>query len=114
QMRMFLTRTTEGGLAAEPSGGAANPLTDRNYIPARESNLYDVYAEELIPVEDAEDYVDGFRFLRYGDNFPIFPFYTANQYDRAKYGIGGSNNFSNINFTVQYRGVRAALRHYDP
>ncbi len=30
------------------------------------------------------------------------------------YGIGGSNNFSNINFTVQYRGVRAALRHYDP
>ena len=113
EMRMFLARTTEGGLAAETSNGNPNPLTDRNYIPARESNLYDVYAEELIPVEDAEDYVDGFRFLRYGDNFPIFPFYTANQYDRAKYGIGGSNNFSNINFTVQYRGVRAALRHYD-
>src|SRR5690606_24257152 len=50
EMRMFLTRTTEGGLAAATSGGAANPLTDRNYIPARESNLYDVYAEELIPV----------------------------------------------------------------
>ncbi|TYB93042.1 hypothetical protein FXF53_28305, partial [Micromonospora sp. WP24] len=34
--------------------------------------------------------------------------------DRTAYGIGGSNNFSNINFTVQYRGVRSALRHYDP
>src|SRR5690625_2869557 len=52
--------------------------------------------------------------MRYGDNFPIFPYYTANQYHRNKFGIGGSNNFSNINFTVQYRGVRSALRHYDP
>ncbi|HZL04947.1 MAG TPA: hypothetical protein VFE45_05955, partial [Coriobacteriia bacterium] len=43
-----------------------------------------------------------------------FPFYTANQYDRTKFGIGGSNNFSNINFTVQYRGVRSGLRYYDP
>ncbi len=50
----------------------------------------------------------------YGDNFPIFPFYTANQYDQTAYNIGGSNNFSNINFTVQYRAVRSALRHYDP
>jgi len=114
EMKLFLARTTQGGLAATSAGGAANPLTDRGFIPARESNLYDVYAENLIPVEDAETYKDGFRFLRYGDNFPIFPFYTANQYDRTRYGIGGSNNFSNINFTVQYRGVRSALRHYDP
>ncbi len=114
EMKMFLARTTQGGQAATSSGGAANPLTDRGFIPARESNLYDVYAEGLIPVEDAETYKDGFRFLRYGDNFPIFPFYTANQYDRTRYNIGGSNNFSNINFTVQYRGVRSALRHYDP
>src|SRR5690606_2503705 len=109
EMKMFLARTTQGAQAATSAGGNANPLSDRGFIPARESNLYDVYAQNLIPFEDAEDYKDGFRFLRYGDNFPIFPFYTANQYDRSRYNIGGSNNFSNINFTVQYRGVRSAL-----
>jgi len=112
EMRMFLAGTSYGAT----SGGALNPLStaERDLIPARESNLYDVYAQNLIPTEDYETYVDGYRFLRYGDNFPIFPFYTANQYDRTKYSIGGSNNFSNINFTVQYRAVRSGLRYYDP
>ena len=114
--KMFLAGTTHGAVSAASSNGKANPLPveARDLIPAKESNLYDVYAENLIPFEDADQYVDGFRFLNYGDNFPIFPFYTANQYDRAAYAIGGSNNFSNINFTVQFRGVRSALRHYDP
>jgi len=112
EMRMFLAGTSHGAT----SGGTQNPLStaERDLIPAKESNLFDIYAENLIPLDQAEKYQDGFRFLRYGDNFPIFPFYTANQYDRAKFGIGGSNNFSNINFTVQYRAVRSALRHYDP
>ncbi|WP_214103804.1 galactose-binding domain-containing protein [Acrocarpospora catenulata] len=115
-MRMFLAGTSYGATSAASSNGKANPLPTaaRTLIPAKESNLYDVYAENLIPYDQWQKYVDGFRFLTYGDNFPIFPFYTANQYDRAAYGIGGSNNFSNINFTVQYRGVRSALRHYDP
>ncbi|WP_201749588.1 PxKF domain-containing protein [Micromonospora sicca] len=115
-MRMFLARTSYGATSAASSNGKANPLpaSARALIPAKESNLYDVYAEDLIPFDQWQNYVDGFRFLTYGDNFPIFPFYTANQYDRAAYGIGGSNNFSNINFAVQYRGVRSALRHYDP
>ncbi|WP_205791338.1 discoidin domain-containing protein [Microbacterium sulfonylureivorans] len=116
EMRTFLAGTSHGAQAAASSNGGANPLSEaeRDLIPAKESNLFDIYAEGLIPTEDADTYVDGLRFLRYGDNFPIFPFYTANQYDRAKFGIGGSNNFSNINFTVQYRAVREALRHYDP
>jgi chitodextrinase len=116
-MRMFLAGTSYGATsAATASTGKANPLPagERDLIPARESNLYDVYAENLIPAADADQYVDGLRFLRYGDNFPIFPFYTADQYDRSTYGIGGSNNFSNINFTVEYRGIRSALRYYDP
>ncbi|WP_246567696.1 Ig-like domain-containing protein [Polymorphospora rubra] len=115
-MRMFLAGTSHGATSAASSNGRPNPLpaSARDLIPAKESNLYDVYAENLIPFDQWQTYVDGFRFLTYGDNFPIFPFYTANQYDRAAYGIGGSNNFSNINFTVQYRGVRSALRHYDP
>ena len=116
ETRMFLAGTSHGATSAASSNGRPNPLPEsaRDHIPAKESNLYDVYAENLIPFDQWQDYVDGFRFLTYGDNFPIFPFYTANQYDRAAYGIGGSNNFSNINFTVQYRGVRSALRHYDP
>jgi hypothetical protein len=115
-MRMFLAGTSHGATSAASSNGKPNPLPEsaRTLIPAKESNLYDVYAQNLIPFDQWQKYVDGYRFLTYGDNFPIFPFYTANQYDRAAYGIGGSNNFSNINFTVQYRGVRAALRHYDP
>ncbi|WP_233563311.1 discoidin domain-containing protein [Micromonospora musae] len=115
-MRMFLAGTSHGASSAASANGRPNPLpaSARDLIPARESNLYDVYAENLIPFDQWQTYVDGFRFLTYGDNFPIFPFYTANQYDRTAYGIGGSNNFSNINFTVQYRGVRSALRHYDP
>ncbi|MFI6781623.1 discoidin domain-containing protein [Micromonospora sp. NPDC050276] len=115
-MRMFLAGTSHGATSAASSNGRANPLPEsaRTLIPAKESNLYDIYAENLVPADQWQKYVDGFRFLTYGDNFPIFPFYTANQYDRSAYGIGGSNNFSNINFTVQYRGVRSALRHYDP
>ncbi|GIJ27374.1 carbohydrate-binding protein [Micromonospora qiuiae] len=115
-MRMFLAGTSHGATSAATANGRPNPLpaSARDLIPAKESNLYDIYAENLIPKDQWRKYVDGYRFLTYGDNFPIFPFYTANQYDRAAYGIGGSNNFSNINFTVQYRGVRSALRHYDP
>ncbi|WP_241774128.1 Ig-like domain-containing protein [Micromonospora haikouensis] len=115
-MRMFLAGTSHGATSAASANGTPNPLPEsaRTLIPAKESNLYDIYAENLIPTDQWRKYVDGFRFLTYGDNFPIFPFYTADQYDRAAYGIGGSNNFSNINFTVQYRGVRSALRHYDP
>ncbi len=114
--RMFLAGTSHGATSAASSNGVPNPLPEaaRDLIPAKESNLYDVYAQNLIPYDQWQTYVDGFRFLTYGDNFPIFPFYTANQFDRSAYGIGGSNNFSNINFTVQYRGVRSALRHYDP
>lgn len=116
EMRMFLAKTSHGATAARSSNGNANPLTEAeaDLVPVKESNLYNIYAQNLIPKDEWETYVDGFRFMRYGDNFPIFPFYTANQYDRNKFGIGGSNNFSNINFTVQYRGVRSALRHYDP
>lgn len=114
--RMFLAGTSHGATSAAGSNGTPNPLpeSERHLIPAKESNLYDVYAQNLIPFDQWRTYVDGFRFLTYGDNFPIFPFYTANQHDRTAYGIGGSNNFSNINFTVQYRAVRSALRHYDP
>ena len=45
----------------------------------------------------------------------IMPFYTANQADNAEaetLGRGGSNNFSNINATLQARLFSKALRDY--
>jgi hypothetical protein len=56
--------------------------------------------------------------LRLFDNpaeYPIFPFYTANQVDKAAAaaaGQPGSNNFSTINSTVQFRLYSSALRNY--
>ena len=46
--------------------------------------------------------------------YPIFPFYTANQVDKAAAAAGhpGSNNFSTINSTVQFRLLSSVLRNY--
>jgi hypothetical protein len=47
--------------------------------------------------------------------YPIFPFFTANQVDKAAAaaaGQPGSNNFSTINSTVQFRLYSSALRNY--
>ncbi|MGW4637112.1 discoidin domain-containing protein [Sphaerisporangium sp. NPDC004334] len=47
--------------------------------------------------------------------YPVFPFYTANQRDKATAaaaGSPGSNNFSTINSTVQFRLFSSALRNY--
>ena len=47
--------------------------------------------------------------------YPVFPFYTANQVDKkaaADAGNPGSNNFSTINSTVQFRLYSSVLRNY--
>jgi len=44
--------------------------------------------------------------------FPIMPFYTANHADQIEAGVGGSNNFSNINSTLQAQIFAKALREY--
>ena len=47
--------------------------------------------------------------------YPVFPFYTANQKDKAAAaaaGSPGSNNFSTINSTVQFRLYSSVLRNY--
>ena len=40
------------------------------------------------------------------------PFYTSNQADKAESGFAGSNNFSNINATLQAQLYASALRNY--
>jgi hypothetical protein len=82
-------------------------------IPWKEINNYYPFTVGLVPDEDRfTDSLD-----RFGDpaQYPIFPFSTANQADKAAaqaVGRGGSNNFSQINSTVQFRLASSVIRNY--
>lgn len=67
----------------------------------------------LVPDDAASvtKYKEALKAFSNGKEFPIFPFYTANQVHNQE--VSGSNNFSNINFTVQLRLYESALRTYD-
>lgn len=86
-----------------------------NLIPGKTNNHYNFFSTLLVPTDpdSIERYSPAFEYFLYADEYPIFPCYTANQADVARYG-SGSNNFSNINFTLQARAYEAALRYYDP
>lgn len=106
--RMFETR------AVEPDSDFIVHNPDKpNLIPYKESNNYNYFSLGVAPTDDEslKKYVDAFRFLADPEEFPIFPYYTASQRDNKM--CPGSNNFSNINFTVQLRAYEAALRVYD-
>jgi hypothetical protein len=67
-----------------------------------------------IPPNQA-NYTQALRYYADKAQFPIMPAYTANQADKAAavaFGSGGSNNFSNINATLQARLFSKALRDY--
>jgi hypothetical protein len=67
-----------------------------------------------IPPNQA-NYTQALRYYADKAQFPIMPAYTANQADKAAavaFGSGGSNNFSNINATLQARLFSSALRNY--
>lgn len=84
-----------------------------NLVEQTESNNWNYFAVGMVPTDEAslEKYKEAFKAFSNGEEFPIFPFYTANQVHNKV--ISGSNNFSNINFTVQARVYEAALRNYD-
>lgn len=89
-----------------------------NLVPHKESNCYNYFALGVPPTDDSSlddsslsEFREAFRHLADPDEFPVFPYYTASQRDNAV--CPGSNNFSNINFTVQARAYEAALRTYD-
>jgi len=68
---------------------------------------------DLVP--NTADYREALRFYADKAQMPIMPFYTANQADKAAAvaaGKGGSNNFSNINATLQGQIFLSALRYY--
>ncbi|MEV5891939.1 galactose-binding domain-containing protein [Nonomuraea fuscirosea] len=79
------------------------------WVPWKEINNYYPFAVGAIP--DTATYKQALRLFDDPAQYPIFPFYTANQADKAASGTG-SNNFSTINSTVQFRLLSSVLRNY--
>ena len=81
--------------------------------PWKEINNYYPYAVGAMP--NTDEYRQALRLFADPAEYPIFPFYTANQKDKAAAaaaGFPGSNNFSTINSTVQFRLYSSVLRNY--
>ena len=83
------------------------------FVPWKEINNYYPYAVGLMP--NTAQYREALRLFADPAEYPVFPFYTANQRDKAAAaaaGQPGSNNFSTINSTVQFRLYSSVLRDY--
>lgn len=82
----------------------------------KEINNYYPFSVGLMPKAGDPDYspkyVEALRLFADAAQYPVFPFYTANQADQRARGEGGSNNFSVINATVMFRLLASALRDY--
>jgi hypothetical protein len=92
---------------------------DRAFNPWKEINNYYPFSVGLMPkpgdADYDDDYVEALRLWADDKQYPIFPFYTANQADKAEaaaQGDAGSNNFSVINSTVTFRMLSRVLRDY--
>jgi hypothetical protein len=88
-------------------------LRTGNLIPWKEINNYYPFSVGLMP--DEPEYKEALRLWRDAGEYPIFPFFTANQADKAEaaeQGHPGSNNFSIINSTVTFRFYSSVLRNY--
>ena len=98
--------------AVRPTGTQHN-ANQPNLVKYTESNNYNYFAVGLVPDDAASvtKYKEALKAFSNDKEFPIFPFYTANQVHNQE--VSGSNNFSNINFTVQLRLYESALRTYD-
>ncbi|GAB3422160.1 Ig-like domain-containing protein [Flindersiella endophytica] len=82
-------------------------------VPWKEINNYYPFAVGLMPNE--AEYKQALRLWADPAEYPIFPFFTANQRDKAEaaeQGHPGSNNFSVINSTVAFRFLSSVLRNY--
>jgi hypothetical protein len=79
-------------------------------IPWKDQQVFMPFVEGIVP--NTDNYKQAFRYYTDADQFPIMPFYTANQADQVEAGAGGSNNFSNINSTLQAQVFAKSLREY--
>ncbi|MDG4798039.1 discoidin domain-containing protein [Micromonospora sp. WMMD1082] len=88
-------------------------VATNTHVPWKEINNYYPYSVGLMP--NTATYREALRLFDDPAEYPIFPFYTANQRDKAAAaaaGNPGSNNFSTINSTVQFRLYSSVLRNY--
>jgi len=88
-------------------------------VPWKEINNYDPYTVGMMPKPDgtatSQSYLEALRYFGDKNEFPIFPFYTADQKDKAAAaaaGRPGSNNFSFINSTGLLNLYASAIRNY--
>ncbi|HET6755653.1 MAG TPA: PKD domain-containing protein, partial [Jiangellaceae bacterium] len=89
-------------------------VSNGELIPWKDQQNFAPFIERVAPTDDPK-YREALRYYADADEFPIMPFYTANQADNAEaetLGRGGSNNFSNINSTLQAQVFSAAIRDY--
>ena len=89
-------------------------VSNDELIPWKDQQNFAPFIERVAPTDDPK-YREALRYYADADEFPIMPFYTANQADNAEaaaIGRGGSNNFSNINSTLQAQVFSAAIRDY--
>ncbi|GKQ37841.1 discoidin domain-containing protein [Streptomyces sp. A012304] len=83
------------------------------WVPWKEINNYYPFSVGAVP--NTATYRQALRLYDDPAQYPVFPFYTANQADKkaaAEAGEPGSNNFSTINSTVQFRLYSSVLRNY--
>jgi hypothetical protein len=88
-------------------------VATNTHVPWKEINNYYPFSVGVIP--NQQPYTNALRLFEDPAQYPIFPFYTANQADKAEaaaQGIPGSNNFSQINSTVQFRLFSSVLHNY--
>ncbi|MEJ3744277.1 discoidin domain-containing protein, partial [Actinomycetes bacterium KLBMP 9797] len=88
-------------------------VSSNEFVPWKEINNYYPYSVGLMP--NTDQYRQALRLFDDPADYPIFPFFTANQRDKAAAaaaGNPGSNNFSTINSTVQFRLFSSVLRNY--
>jgi beta-L-arabinobiosidase len=88
---------------------------DGDFAKWKEANNFYPYAAEMMPTDGQYD--EGLRLFADSDQYPIFPFFTANQADKKEMmketGNAGSNNFAVINSTPLFRIYAAGLRKYN-
>ncbi|MDG9712934.1 discoidin domain-containing protein [Streptomyces sp. DH10] len=83
------------------------------WVPWKEINNYYPFSVGAVP--NTATYRQALRLFDDPAQYPVFPFFTANQADKkaaAEAGEPGSNNFSTINSTVQFRLYSSVLRNY--
>ncbi|BCY08510.1 carbohydrate-binding protein [Actinoplanes sp. L3-i22] len=94
-------------------------VSSNELVPWKEINNYYPFSVGLMPkpgdADYTQPYVEALRLFADDTQYPIFPFTTANQADKAAAaaaGEPGSNNFSIINSTVTFRMLSSVLRNY--